>query len=413
MPTSNATTAHTGDAAASVPRPAQDRPEQGRATVPFAPPSIGEPEIDEVVAVLKSGWLTTGARVRAFEEAFAAYVGAPHAIAVNSCTAALHLSLLAARVGAGDEVITTPLTFCATANTIIHCGATPVFVDVDPLTGNIDARKIDAAITVRTKAIIPVHYAGRPADAAAIGTIASHHGLTVIDDAAHAVEARSTVGKVGATAHFTCFSFYATKNLTTGEGGMVTLRSTPQADWIRTASLHGLSRGAWARYTPGGRADYDVVMPGFKYNMMDIQAALGLHQLARIEAHLARRNAIWRRYEDALAATPLQLPAPVQSGTRHARHLFTVLVDQDACGISRNDLQRALQARGIVTSVHFKALHLHPYYAERLRLTRGTFPHAEFISDRTLSLPLSPALTDGEVDRVIAAVRSSLPGRTC
>ena len=286
MPTSNATTAHAGDAAASVPRPAQDRPEQGRATVPFAPPSIGEPEIDEVVAVLKSGWLTTGARVRAFEEAFAAYVGAPHAIAVNSCTAALHLSLLAARVGAGDEVITTPLTFCATANTIIHCGATPVFVDVDPLTGNIDARKIEAAITVRTKAIIPVHYAGRPADAAAIGTIASHHGLTVIDDAAHAVEARSTVGKVGATAHFTCFSFYATKNLTTGEGGMVTLRSTPQADWIRTASLHGLSRDAWARYTPGGRADYDVVMPGFKYNMMDIQAALGLHQLARIEAHL-------------------------------------------------------------------------------------------------------------------------------
>ena len=404
-------TAHADQA--QVLRQAQDRPEQGRGTVPFAPPSIGEPEIDEVVAVLKSGWLTTGARVRAFEEAFAAYVGAPHAIAVNSCTAALHLSLLAAKVGPGDEVITTPLTFCATANTIIHTGATPVFVDVDPLTANIDARQIEAAITGRTKAIVPVHYAGRPVDAAAIGTIAQQHGLTVIDDAAHAVEARSTVGKVGAVAHFTCFSFYATKNLTTGEGGMVTLRSAPQADWIRTASLHGLSRDAWARYTPGGRSDYDVVMPGFKYNMMDVQAALGLHQLARIEAHLARRNAIWQRYERALAATPLQLPAPVQSGTRHARHLFTVLVGRDTCGIGRDELQRALQARGIVTSVHFKALHLHTYYAERLGLARGAFPHAESISDRTLSLPLSPALSDGEVERVIDAVLASLPGPAC
>ncbi|MEO7275171.1 MAG: DegT/DnrJ/EryC1/StrS aminotransferase family protein [Vicinamibacterales bacterium] len=379
----------------------------------FAPPSIGEPEIDEVVAVLKSGWLTTGARVHAFEEAFAAYVGAPHAVALNSCTAALHLSLLAARVGPGDEVITTPLTFCATANTVIHTGATPIFVDVDPRTGNIDPTRIEAAITARTKAILPVHYAGRPVDAAAIGTIAQRHGLTVIDDAAHAVEARSTVGKVGATADFTCFSFYATKNLTTGEGGMVTLRSKPQADWIRIASLHGLSRDAWARYTPSGRADYDVVMPGFKYNMMDIQAALGLHQLARIELNLARRNAIWQRYEAGLAHTALQLPAPVECGTRHARHLFTVLADRDTCGISRNDLQRALQARGIVTSVHFRALHLHPYYAERFGLQRGMFPHAEFVSDRTLSLPLSPALTDAEIDRVVDAVLTVVPGRAC
>ncbi len=221
----------------------------------FAPPSIGEPEIDEVVAVLKSGWLTTGARVRAFEEAFAAYVGAPHAVALNSCTAALHLSLLAASVGPGDEVITTPLTFCATANTIIHTGATPVFVDVDPRTGNLDPARIEAAVTARTKAILPVHYAGRPVDAAAIGTIAQRHGLTVIDDAAHAVEARSTVGKVGATAHFTCFSFYATKNLTTGEGGMVTTafeaaggldphRVTARPEPRRLGALHARRAGA-------------------------------------------------------------------------------------------------------------------------------------------------------------------------
>ena len=307
--------------------------------VAFAAPCIGIEEIDEVAATLSSGWLTTGARVREFERAFADYVGAPYAVAVNSCTAALHLSLLAAGVGPGDEVITTPLTFCATANTIIHAGATPVFADVDRHTGNISPERIEAALTPRTKAILPVHYAGRAADVTAIQLIAARHGLPVIEDAAHAVEAHSNAGKVGATGDFTCFSFYATKNLTTGEGGMVTMPSAAHAEWIRVASLHGMSRDAWARYTPSGRADYDVVMPGFKYNMMDIQAALGIHQLARIERQLSSREAIWHGYESGLAELPLTLPAPTEPGTRHARHLFTVLVDGEICGTSRDDLQ--------------------------------------------------------------------------
>jgi dTDP-4-amino-4,6-dideoxygalactose transaminase len=381
--------------------------------IAFAQPCIGIEEIDEVTATLNSGWLTTGARVREFERAFADYVGAPHAVAVNSCTAALHLSLLAAGVGPGDEVVTTPLTFCATANTIVHTGAIPVFADVDRETGNINPACVRAAITPRTKAIVPVHYTGRPVDVTAIQQIARKHGLPVIEDAAHAVEAHSNAGKVGATGDFTCFSFYATKNLTTGEGGMVTMALEPHAEWIRVASLHGMSRDAWSRYTPAGRADYDVVLPGFKYNMMDIQAALGIHQLARIERQLSFREAIWRGYESGLAELPLSLPAAPEAGTRHARHLFTVLVDREICGMSRDALQQALKSRGIGTSVHFKALHLHPYYAERFRLKRGMFPEAEFISDRTLSLPLSPALTEPEIARVVAAVTESLRSGAC
>ena len=377
--------------------------------VPFAPPAIGSEEIDEVVATLESGWLTTGPRVRRFEEAFAAYVGAPHAVAVSSCTAALHLSLLASGAGPGDEVITTPLTFCATANTIVHTGATPVFADIDQKTMNLDPVAAADAVSGRTRALLPVHFAGRPVDALALQPLAARHGLTLIEDAAHAVESVSRVGKIGSTADFTCFSFYATKNLTTGEGGMVTTTSPDRADRLRIASLHGMSRDAWARYLPGARADYDVVMPGFKYNMMDIQAAIGLHQLAALDARLCRREAIWRRYEAALAHLPLTLPASPEPGTRHARHLFTILVDVDVCGLSRDALQKALAERGVSTSVHFRALHLQPFYANRFGLRRGMFPCAEFISDRTLSLPLSAALSDDDVDAVIDAVEDSIP----
>jgi len=376
--------------------------------VPFAPPAIGHAEIDEVIATLESGWLTTGARVHRFEDAFAAYVHAPFAVGVNSCTAALHLSLLASGVGPQDEVITTPLTFCATANTVVHTGATPVFADIDPCTMNLDPAAVEDAVTSRTRAIVPVHFAGRPVDVAAFHALRARHGLTLIEDAAHAVESSSTSGKVGSTADFTCFSFYATKNLTTGEGGMATTTTADRAERLRIASLHGMSRDAWSRYAPGARGDYDVVMPGFKYNMMDIQAALGLHQLAALDSHLLRREAIWRRYEAGLAHLPLALPAAPAPGTRHARHLFTVLVDQERCGLSRDALRDALNDRGISTSVHFRALHLQPYYAERFGLRRGMFPHAERVSDQTLSLPLSAALTDADVDAVIDAVGDSL-----
>ena len=376
-------------------------------TVPFAPPALGDDEIGEVIATLESRWLTTGPRVASFERSFAHYVNTPHAIALNSCTAALHLSLLASQVGEGDEVVTTPLTFCATANTIVHTRATPVFADVDPCTGNLDPSAAAAAVTLRTRAIIPVHYAGRPVDVVAFRAVADRHSLTLIEDAAHCVEGVAASRKIGSTADFTCFSFYATKNLTTGEGGMVTTADSGAAAFIRTASLHGLSRDAWTRYAPGGSAHYDVVMPGFKYNMMDLQAAIGLHQLARIESMYARRSAIWLRYDAALSGLPLRLPAPVPAGDRHARHLYTVRVDESA-GISRDRLQERLTERGIATSIHFRALHLHPYYQERFGFTRGMFPVAEALSDTTLSLPLSAAMTDDSVDRVIEALHDVL-----
>src|SRR2546425_4511735 len=376
--------------------------------VSFAPPAIGEREIAEVVATLESGWLSTGPRVKQFERAFADYVGAAHAVAVNSCTAALHLSLLASKVGAGDEVITTPLTFCATANVVIHTGATPVFADIDPISLNLDPLAAGDAVTRRTRAIVPVHYAGNPADMGAFEALARTHGLRLIEDAAHCVEGVAEGRKVGSIGDFTCFSFYATKNLTTGEGGMVTTNDEDAATFMRVASLHGMSRDAWARYAPGATAQYDVVMPGFKYNMMDIQAAIGLHQLARLTELHGRRSAIWAQYDAGFADLPLRLPTPVDAGSVHARHLYTVLVDEAATGMSRDTLQTRLRNRGVSTSIHFRALHLHPYYEERFGLRRGMFPAAEAVSDTTLSLPLSAAMSASAVGRVIEAVHEVL-----
>jgi dTDP-4-amino-4,6-dideoxygalactose transaminase len=376
--------------------------------VSFAPPSIGAAEIAEVVSTLESGWLSTGPRVAAFERAFADYVGAPHAIALNSCTAALHLSLLASDIGAGDEVITTPLTFCATANAVIHTGATPVFADIDPATWNLDPAAAAAAVTPATRAILPVHYAGRPADMRAFGALADRRRLTLIEDAAHCVEGVSQGRKVGAIGRFTCFSFYATKNVTTGEGGMLTTSDGRAAASIRAASLHGLSKAAWSRYAPGGAAQYDVLMAGFKYNMMDIQAAIGIHQLARVAEMHARRCEIWSRYTGAFEGLPLRLPAPIPPGDVHARHLYTVLVDERAAWLSRDALQARLHEGGVSTGVHFRALHLHPYYQDRFGLRRGMFPVAEAVSDTTLSLPLSAGMSPEAVDRVIEVMHDIL-----
>ena len=375
--------------------------------IAFSPPAIGEEEIAEVLAVLNSGWLTTGPRVARFEADFAAFTGAPHAIAVNSCTAALHLSLLASGVQAGDEVITTPLTFCATANAIIHAGGTPVFADIEPDTMNLDPAATAAAVGPRTRAVVPVHMAGRPVDVRAFRVLADVNGLALIEDAAHCVEGVAGGRKIGTTADFTCFSFYATKNLTTAEGGMVTTALEDDAAFIRTASLHGLSRDAWTRYAPGGRGTYDVVMAGFKYNMSDLQAALGIHQLARLTRSLARRAEIWSAYDQAFADLPIGCPLPVDADSVHARHVYTITIDPDVAPFTRDGLQDYLRARGIGTGVHFRALHLHRFYAERFGLSRGMFPNAERISDRTLSLPLSAALTDEEVGRVIDAVRTA------
>jgi dTDP-4-amino-4,6-dideoxygalactose transaminase len=376
--------------------------------VPFSPPEIGAAEIAEVVATLESGWLSTGPRVRRFEQAFAEYIGTQAAVALNSCTAGLHLALVTSGVRAGDEVITTPLTFCATANVIVHCGATPVFADVDPRTGNLDPVAAAAAITPRTRAIIPVHYGGRPADVDAFAELARRHGLVIIEDAAHCVEGVANGRKIGTTADFTCFSFYATKNLTTGEGGMLTTSSAVAAERIRVASLHGMTRNAWTRYERLGTAPYDVILPGYKYNMSDLQAAIGLHQLAALDRHFSRRREISERYDEAFASLPFDTFAELPAGDLHARHLYTVLVDRDRVGIARDDLAGRLAGEGIATSVHFPVVHLHSYYAERYGFWRGQFPHAEQIADRVLSLPLSAAHTDEQVDNVISAVQRAL-----
>jgi dTDP-4-amino-4,6-dideoxygalactose transaminase len=403
------TAARFGRVATPSPAPADPGtlPGPAPATVGFAPPDIGASEIDAVVATLQSGWLTTGPRVQAFERAFAEYVGVPHAIAVNSCTAALHLSLLAAGVQPGDEVITTPLTFCATANVIVHVGATPKFADVDPITWNLTPSSAVARMTTRTRALLPVHYAGRPVDVAGFRTLADRRSLALIEDAAHCVEGVAGGRKIGATGDLTCFSFYATKNLTTGEGGMLTTHDDEWASLARMASLHGMSRDGWGRYRHGGSAHYDVAMPGFKYNMMDLQAAIGLQQLQKIDAHLQRREAIWQQYDEAFADLAITRPAPVSEGDVHARHLYTILVGKDS-GWRRDELADALRADGISTSIHFRAVHLHSYYATRFGLRPGMFPVAERVSAETLSLPLSPALSDGDVTRVIEAVRRRL-----
>ncbi len=377
----------------------------------FGSPAIEDAEIQEVAATMRSGWLGTGPRVAHFEEIFREYTGADFALALNSCTAGLHLSMVVAGIKPGDEVITSPMTFCSTANAIIHAGGRPVFVDVDRRTMNIDSELIERAVTPRTKAIVPIHLAGRPCDMDAILDIARKHKLVVIEDAAHAIEAVYHGRKIGSIGDLTCFSFYVTKNIVTGEGGMVTTNHEEYADKIKMYGLHGLTKDAWKRYSDEGYKHYEVVFPGFKYNMMDIQAAIGIEQMKRVDTYLVRRNEIWKMYDEAFARLPVLTPAPAEPETRHARHLYTLLLDIDAIGISRDEFQQRLHERNIGTGVHFVAVHLHKYYRETFGYKRGDFPNAEWISDRTISLPLSAKLTDEDVEDVIEAVAGAV-GRT-
>lgn len=373
----------------------------------FGRPQIEEEEIREVVDTLRSGWIGFGPKCIRFEEDFAAYTRAPHALSMNSATAALHLALIDAGVGPGDEVITTPLTFCATANVIAHVGARPVFVDVDERTQNIDVARIEDALTPRTRAIMPVHMCGWPCDMDAIGAIAARQGLAVIEDAAHAAETWYRGRKVGSISPYTAFSFYATKNMTTGEGGMLTLREARSHDRIKALRLHGLDKDAWKRYSPGGFLPYETTEPGWKYNMTDLQASLGLHQLARLEANLKVRQRVWARYDEALAdidtlATP---HAHADGASRHGRHLYTIRLDEGRLGCDRARFLQALGAENIGTGVHFVPVHLHRWYREHLGTARGDFPVAEAIGDSTVSLPLAASMTDEDVDDVVAAVR--------
>jgi dTDP-4-amino-4,6-dideoxygalactose transaminase len=374
----------------------------------FGSPAISEDEIDEVVATLRSGWIGTGPRVHLFQDAFSHYLRSAYAAALNSCTAALHLAMLAAGVKPGDEVITTPMTFCATANAIVHCGATPVFADCDRRTLNIDPAQIERKLTPRTRAIVPVHFAGRPCDMRAICDIAARHKLKIVEDCAHAIETRIEGRHVGTFGDFGCFSFYVTKNVTTGEGGMVVSQNQEAINRIKMLGLHGMSKDAWTRFSDEGYKHYEVVEVGFKYNMSDLQAALGLKQLEKVERYWRRRESIWNRYQEGFADLPVQTPLPPDEGTRHAYHLYTLLLKIEEIGKTRDQVMQELNDWNIGTGVHYRALHIQPYYAKTYGLKRGDFPEAEYISDRTLSIPLSAKLTDDDVNSVIAAVRHVL-----
>lgn len=375
----------------------------------FGAPAIGQAEIDEAVLCMESGWLGTGPRVARFEREFGAYKGlsAELVAGVNSCTAAIHVSTIAAGLDKGAEVITTPITFCATVNAVIHAGLTPVLADVDPATHCISPEAIEAAITPRTQAILPVHFAGRPCDMDRIMQIADKHGLVVIEDCAHAIETEFKGRKAGTFGDFGCFSFYATKNLTTGEGGMIIGRREVDVARARVLALHGMSKDAWHRFGDKGYKHYQVVECGFKYNMMDLQAAIGIHQLARIEASWVRRREVWASYQSAFADLPLDRPADPGEDMRHAYHLYTLLIDEDE-GPSRDGFLEAMHARGIGTGVHYVSIATHPYYRERFGWHPEQWPHAMRIGERTASIPLSAKLDDADVDRVIAAVRDSL-----
>ncbi|MBB6242631.1 DegT/DnrJ/EryC1/StrS aminotransferase family protein [Rhodanobacter sp. MP1X3] len=378
----------------------------------FGAPKIGEEEIAEVEACLRSGWLGTGPRVAQLEKDFAAYrrVQASQVAAVNSCTAALHVSMVAASLEPGAEVITTPLTFCATVNAILHAGLSPVMADVDPRTQNIDPAAIEAAITPRTRAIVPVHFAGRPCDMDAIMAIAEKHSLVVIEDCAHAIETEYHGRPAGTFGDFGCFSFYVTKNVTTGEGGMILGRDEDRIARARILALHGMSKDAWHRFGDAGYKHYQVVECGFKYNMMDLQAAIGLHQLAKVDTHWQRRRAIWAFYQQALADLPLELPAEPETDTRHGFHLYTVMVDTARCRITRDGFLDAMNAARIGTGVHYLSVPEHPYYQQRFGWRLEQWPHAMRLGRQTVSLPLSPALTDADVERVIATVRRIISG---
>lgn len=370
----------------------------------FGSPFIGEEEIDEVVDCLRSGWLGTGPKVARFEREFASYKGAEHAVAVNSCTAALHLAILAAGLEPGDEVITSPMTFCATVNSIIHAGATPVLADVEPTSMNIDPDAIEAKITPRTRAILPIHFAGRPCNMDALCDIARRHDLRIIEDCAHAIETEYRDRKAGTFGDFGCFSFYVTKNVVTGEGGMVIAHNEEDAARIKILALHGMSKDAWNRFGDEGYKHYQVVECGFKYNMMDIQAALGIHQLERVERNWRRRQKIWGRYMEAFRELPVELPANVEQDTKHGYHLFTLLIDEQRAGIDRDAFLDAMTAENIGVGVHYLSITEHLYYRERFGWRPEDYPNATRIGRQTVSLPLSAKLTDGDVEDVIGAV---------
>ena len=382
--------------------------------LPFSRPSIGEEEIAEAVDSLRSGWITTGPKVKRFEDEFAQYIGCRHAIAVNSCTAALHIALKALGIRGRDEVIVPTLTFCSTANVVVHAGARPVLVDVGE-DFNVQPDIIERAITPRTKALIVVHYSGQACDLTPIYDLARKHGLAVIEDAAHAVGTEYYKNKIGAAyhtevlglrQHVTCFSFYAIKNLTTGEGGMIVTSDSELAARMRMLSLHGMSRDAWKRYASAGSWFYEVQDAGFKYNMTDLQAGMGIHQLKKLDGFIEARARYAKMYTEAFSEMP-EIETPViHRDRKHAWHLYVIKLALERLKIDRAQFIQELHGRNIGSSVHFIPVHLHAYYREAFGYQRGDFKQAEYLYDRIVSLPLYPAMADDDVHDVVRAVRN-------
>ncbi|GAB7026961.1 DegT/DnrJ/EryC1/StrS family aminotransferase [Geotalea toluenoxydans] len=374
--------------------------------LPFSTPAIGDDEINEVVDSLRSGWITTGPKVKRFEEEFKAYVGSPFAVPLSSATAGLHLTLLALKIEPGDEIITTPMTFASTVSMIILCGGVPVLVDIEPGTLNIDVQKIREKITPRTKAIIPVHFAGQSCDMDPLFALAKEFNLTIIEDAAHAAGTEYKGEKIGSFNSISIFSFHPNKNITTGEGGMVCTRDESLAEEISLLKFHGMSREAWKRFAATGTPNYDIMLPGFKYNMMDIQAAIGIHQLPRLDGFIERRTAIADFYNEALAdVAELALPRYATYDQRHAWHLYTPLVRIEMLAIDRDQFMAELKKLNIGSGLHYKAIHHHAWYRENLPQVEGSLPNADYASDRILSLPLFPKMTDEDARDVVGAVK--------
>lgn len=375
----------------------------------FGKPFVGEEEIEEVVNTLRSGWWGTGPKTQLFEEEFAKYAKAKYAISVNSATAGLHLALIALNLNPGDEIITTPLTFVSTVNVIVHTGAVPVFADIQKDTWNIEPKEIEKKITQKTKAILPVHLHGRPCDMNKIMSIAKKHKLYVIEDAAHAIEAIYHGKKIGSMGDITVFSFYVTKNLATGEGGMITTNNEKWSNRIRMMRLHGLSHDAWKRYSVKHFTLYEGVEPGYKYNLTDLASSIGIHQLQRLEKNLKRRQEIWSMYNNAFKEEPLlTIPSPIEKNTRHGMHLYAILLNLEKLKIQRNEFVDRLIKENIGSGVHFSPVHLHPYYRKTYHYKKGDFPNAEFVGERILSLPLGANLENKDVNDVITAVKRLL-----
>ena len=373
----------------------------------YGAPDIGEDEINEVVDCLRKGWLSTGPKVVRFENDIKTYTGAAHAVAANSCTAALHLALILSGIGKGDEVITTPMTFGATVNVIEHVGAVPILADIKAGAFTIDPDDVEARITPRTKAIIPVHFAGIPCDMDAINSIAEKHGLTVIEDGAHAIGTKYKNRMIGDGKNLCCFSFYVTKNIATGEGGMITTNHADLASKMRVYGLHGMDHCAWQRYTKTDTIHYGIIYPGYKYNMQDMNAAIGIHQLKRLENFILKKRQLAVMYYDFLGnEEALILPNrfPEDDGSRNSWHLFPIMIKPETLKVSREEIMRAIIEENVGVATHYRAIFEQPYYIDRYAFNPKDYPNADFVSKRVFSIPLQTRMTEKDLMDVVTAL---------